>query len=197
METKELEFESRAMLTADKYKEILTFYLGNSEISHKEFHLINDYFETDNKDLSKHKLMLRVRKSHSQFDLTLKVPLSKELGDTEYHQYLEQNEYLNLKENNIFPNGNIKDKIESFGVSITSVKYKTSLNCFRHEFYFDNHIIILDKNAYGDILDFNIEIEASSKENAINKNLELAKRFSYEFKDSYKTKFVRVLDSID
>ena len=75
METKELEFESRALLNESQYKEITKYFLDNFPNNFKKFDIYNDYFETDNKDLFKNKLMLRVRRLESQFDFTLKVPL--------------------------------------------------------------------------------------------------------------------------
>lgn len=197
METKELEFESRALLNESQYKEITKYFLDNFPNNHKKFDIYNDYFETDNKDLFRNKLMLRVRRLESQYDFTLKVPLKDSSGDTEHHQYLDETTYKKLLNNNVFPDGEIKNIISSFNISISQIKYKKSLHCDRLEFYIDDFIIVLDKNNYGDIMDFNIEIESTSLGKSVNKNLELSKMFSYEFKDKYKTKFIRVLESMD
>ena len=197
METKELEFESRALLNESQYKEITKYFLDNFPNNFKKFDIYNDYFETDNKDLFKNKLMLRVRRLESQYDFTLKVPLKDSSGDTEHHQYLDETAYKKLLGDNIFPDGEIKNIISGFNITISQIKYKKSLHCNRLEFYIDEFIIVLDKNEYGNIIDFNIEIESTSLEKSVNKNLELSKMFSYEFKDKYRTKFIRVLESMD
>jgi uncharacterized protein YjbK len=193
MENIELEFETRAMLSLSQYSNILYTLLEIERIPFKKLFLENEYYDTSSLSILKSKNMLRVRILDSSFDLTLKVARSTLLGDKEFHQTLTKDEYLNLKNNNIFPNGKIKDILINEGINIFDIKYKTTLFCIRYEFYSDDTTICLDKNKYDNITDFNIEVESSSYQKSLNKNLELSKKFSYELKEDYKTKYMRAL----
>ena len=172
---------------------MLSYFLDAYKTSFKKKIIENEYYDTDYLDILNLSYMLRVRLNENTKDLTLKVPLKKRNGDSEYHQILTEEEYINLKEKNIFPKGKIKDILLSDNIDINNIKYKTTLNCIRYEFYEDDYIIVLDKNRYDNVLDFNIEIESSSYEKSLNKNLELSKLFNYSLKEDYKTKYRRAL----
>lgn len=85
MENIELEFETRAMLTLSQYTKMLSYFLDAYKTSFKKKIIENEYYDTDYLDILNLSYMLRVRLNENTKDLTLKVPLKKRNGDSEYH----------------------------------------------------------------------------------------------------------------
>ena len=197
MEIREFEYESRAMLTLSQYTNILSYFFNTFYNNHKKSFIENEYYDTDSLDIFNNKFMLRVRLNEDSFDLTLKIPLEEEKGDLEIHQFLNEGEYLNLKNNSVFPNGQIKEEVIQNNINISKIRYQTTLYCVRYEFLIDECTIVLDKNKYGRITDYNIEIESDSYLKSQEKNLELSKTFKYLLKENYQTKYIRALTNKD
>lgn len=186
------EYECRAMITFEQYKDMLDFLFQKYPTSTSIINLSNDYFDTDNLDLLENGIVLRVRTSNKGMMLTAKMPLLDKSGDIEISQILSFEEYEKFKQGTL-PLGEVKDELVKMGVYKDNIKYQTTLFCKRYEALDGEFIIVLDENNYENIKDYNIEVEASSLENAYKKILELSRIFNFQLKDSYLPKSRRNL----
>lgn len=196
MKTYDFEFEKRAMLDKEQYFNIVLFLNRKYNPKRLFVHIKNEYLDTDDLALYHRGAVLRIRQTISKgIVLTLKTPLVDAKGDLETSQHLSLSDYDNIKNNNGFPNGPIKDKLFELGVSISQIKHQATLMCKRTEIKDGEFVIVLDENTYNDILDYDIEIESSSLEASNKKILEFAQKFNFEVKDFYVSKSRRALET--
>ena len=156
-----IEIEAKSLISEDEYEKIIDkLNLGK----YRKFKQTNYYIDTEDRFLKRNGIALRIREKDENFELTLKTPLSEGL--------LEKNENIscrgldNLKNKQIFPEGNIKKFLEILGVSIKELKVLTSLTTERISMDYSIYHIDLDKNIYSNIVDYELEVESSSMENA-------------------------------
>ena len=106
-------------------------------------------------------MTLRVRVINDlKSELTLKIKGNN--GDQEINDDLLPKDMDALLKSNIFPNGNVKDYLLTLPKSLDSFKNIVSLYNRRLEIEEEDHLLVIDKNNYSDITDYNLEIEAKS-----------------------------------
>ena len=163
------EFESRIMLDESEYIAIVSHYIRLYPNQHF-LKNVNIYFDTADLFLRKNRMNLRIRIINDvKYELTLKV--SHPDGDDEINDVIYQKDAEALINSSIFPNGNVKDFLNTLHYSLESYKVITSLNNLRLEIQNDDHLLVIDKNTYGDITDYNLEIEASDSINTAKSRL--------------------------
>ena len=171
------EFETRVMLTEEEYFNVVSFYMKQYPNQH---FLQNTNIYFDNKDLflRKKHITLRVRIiNDARCELTLKHRGSD--GDLEINDDLSKQEKDMLLDEGIFPNGNVKNYLIGLSYPLSEYKIITTLYNRRLEIPFDDHTLIIDKNQYSDIIDYNLEVEApDSIEVARKKMSQYIKQFN-------------------
>ena len=152
------EFESRIMLTEEEYFNVVSYFMKLQP--NKQFlQIVNTYYDTDNLFLRKQHITLRTRVTNdSKYELTLKVQDSN--GDDEINDGLTKNEFDLLLNRGVFPQGNVKNYLLSLTYSLDNYKQLTSLYNRRLEIEENHHLIVIDKNTYSGIIDYNLEIES-------------------------------------
>lgn len=143
----------------------------------------NHYFDSDNLDLKKDHIVLRIRQKKTQYKLTSKV--NQAIGINESHVFLTENEGINMINN-------------GFDASIIGLNYYVhkigELTTYRVSFPYENGKIFFDKSLYNGIVDYEIEFEAneySSGKETFEKFLE-----SHDIPLNIpKSKFVRTIDT--
>ena len=145
------EFEARIMLTDDEYLSIVSFYM--KLFPNKHFiQNTNIYYDSEDLFLRKQGITFRHRIINDvSSELTIKIK-GKD-GDTEINDKL-----------NIYP--------------INEYKVIATLYNRRLEIEYEDHLLVIDKNSYGDIVDYNLEIEAKDNIDTAHKRLkEYIKKF--------------------
>lgn len=154
------EFESRVMLTVDEYMNIVSFYMK----LYPEQHFLqntNIYFDSDDLYLRKLHITLRVRTINDvKCELTAKI--KGENGDQEINDDLSLKQMDALLNNNIFPEGNVKNYLLSLSYPLSSYHQIVTLYNRRLEIKCDDHLLVIDKNNYNDITDYNLEVETDN-----------------------------------
>ena len=189
-----MEYEKRVMLSEEQYFTLVSYYLRQNP--HYPFiKQTNYYFETDDFFLKRNHAVLRVREiAHQGSELTLKIKEDK--GDKEMTDSLSYPQFISLINDNVFPNTPIKEETIRFGRSLSNYKLMTKLETTRLEIKEDDYLVVIDKNIYNGIIDYNLEIESSSRKKAEEIILDFCKRFSLEYKKDYISKSSRALQSI-
>lgn len=164
------EFESRIMLTSEEYMNIVSFYMK----LYPEHHFLqntNIYFDSDDLFLRKKHITLRVRIINDvRCELTAKIKGNN--GDQEINDDLSLKEKDMLLNENKFPEGNVKNFLVSLSYPLSSYHQIVTLYNRRLEIKYEDHLLVIDKNNYNDIVDYNLEIETEKDINLAYKILE-------------------------
>ena len=152
------EFESRIMLTESEYFEIVSHYMRL--YPNKSFlKNVNVYFDTEELDLRKRHITLRVRIINDTWcELTAKIKGMK--GDDEINDDINLIQANELIKEGKFPDGNVKSFLLTLPYTLDLYKQIAILNNLRLEIENEDHLLVIDKNIYGDNTDYNLEIEA-------------------------------------
>ena len=163
------EYESRVMLTENEYFEIVSHFLRL--YPEKQFlKNVNIYYDTSDLYLRKHHINLRLRIiNDAKYELTLKIARSE--GDDEINDVLEKKDVDIFMKSGVFPEGVVKKFLLTLPYHLGDYKEITTLNNLRLEIQNDDHLLVIDKNVYGDITDYNLEIEAKDSIFVANKRL--------------------------
>ena len=152
------EYESRIMLTESEYFEIVSHFMR----LHPEKHFlknVNIYFDTPDYYLKNNHINMRLRIiNDARAEFTMKIAHPE--GDDEINDYPTIGEIELLQKEGIIPDGEVKNFLLTLPYSIEDFKPVTTLTTKRLEIENDDHLVVIDKNTYGDITDYNLEIEA-------------------------------------
>lgn len=153
------EFESRIMLTENEYFEIVSHFMR----LHPNKHFLkntNIYLDTSDLFLRKNHITFRIRIINDiKSELTIKIKGAN--GDDEINDGINLNEVDAILNNHYFPDGNVKQYLLSLPYSINEYNEIARLNNVRLEIEEEDHLLVIDKNFYNGITDYNLEIEAN------------------------------------
>ena len=176
------EFESRIMLTDDEYLSIVSFYMKLYPNKHF-LQNTNFYFDSDDLFLRSQGITLRMRVINDlSSELTIKIKGND--GDTEINDPLNLNQFNMLKDHNIFPDGEVKKYLITLPYPLANYKQVAVLYNRRLEIENEDHLLVIDKNTYGDVVDYNLEIEAKD-------NIETAKKYLKEYIEKFHLTLLR------
>ena len=171
------EYESRIMLTESEYFDVVSHFMKLHP--NKQFlKIINTYFDTDDLFIKSHHMTLRVRITNNiKCELTLKIKHPD--GDDEITDVLTKKEMDTLLNEGIFPEGDVKNQLKLLPYSLDNYKQIVTLTNIRLEIEEEDHLLVIDKNSYLDIIDYNLEVEAKdSIETAIKRMKEYIEAFN-------------------
>lgn len=188
------EFESRVMLTNDEYMEIVSFYMKLYP-EHHFLRNVNTYFDSDDHLLKKKHITLRVRVINEvKAELTLKI--KGDNGDEEINDDITLKEVDLLLNKEVFPDGEVKNYLLNLSYPLSVYKQIVTLYNRRLEIKYDDHLLVIDKNVYNDITDYNLEIESSDINSAKKIMAQYVERFNLSLAhQKYIGKAHRAIDS--
>ena len=163
------EFEARVMLTEEEYLNIVSSLLKMFPNAHF-LQNSNLYYDSDDLYLRKNHINLRVRVINDvASEITVKIKGLN--GDDEINDKLTKKELNLLVNDGIFPEGNVKNYLLGLSYPLSNYHYITTLNTRRLEIKFEDHLLVVDKNTYSGIIDYNLEVEANDDILTANKIL--------------------------
>ena len=185
------EYEARVMVSELQYEQILSYY--SKSYKPKEYMTnINVYFDYEDLYLTNHHIVIRTRNiSENSYELTLKIKGEK--SDLELNHILSKDEYENMKKEVIIPDSPILDKLKELNVDIDRLIMITELRTDRLEVQYKKHLLVIDKNYYGNTVDFNVEVESYSRNAAKRYLMQHVSRFGVEYKNGYVPKSKRAI----
>lgn len=160
--TQEIEIEYKVLLTKNEYETIASSlpFSTNSVIQ------VNYYFETKQFDFKKQHSALRIREKNNQYTLTLKQPHKD--GILETHDKLTEEEFNNWMNGNPPPTVHVGKQLKNMGIKVERINYFGSLTTKRRSFKLEDILYVLDESTYNGKVDYELEIEAPSKEKGLN-----------------------------
>lgn len=190
------EFEARVMLTEHEYLDIVSYYM---KLYPNHHFLKNNNYYLDTSDLSlrqKH-ITLRIRTINNvKAELTMKIKGNN--GDEEINDDITLKEMDTIIKEKVFPDGNVKNFLLSFFTPLSSYENIVVLYNRRLEIEFEDYLLVIDKNEYNNITDYNLEIESKVDINSANKILnDYIRKFNLSLgNQKYYGKATRAIDSI-
>ncbi len=180
-----IEKEERAMISESTYQTMV-----NELCNHiAPFKQTNFYFDTKDLSLLSKHIVIRIRIIDSKkYELTCKIKGID--GDQEYNYLLSKDQYnFYLKQK----------KIESFqlpgGEELIDLYYIVDLSTIRYEIKYDDYLLVIDKNQYDGVVDYNIEIESDiSKEHAKKVLFEYKEKYGFTYDINYISKSRRAIN---
>lgn len=186
---KDIEFEERLMLSKEQYEELMRLYSSSKDAS--IISQINYYFDDEDLSLRNAHKVLRIRVINNlKYELTMKI--KGDNGDIELNNYLDKNTCDNIIQTLEFNNPSVEEEIKK--VTNKNIKLITSLKTTRLEVKFPTHLLVIDVNYYNDVIDYDLEVEASSKDDALKYILEYAYKYSLTYKKHYMSKSRRAIN---
>ena len=188
------EYETRLMLDEERYFFIVTYYMNITPNKHF-IQNANYYFDTNDLFLRSQHMTLRVRTINDvKSELTLKI--KGDNGDDEINDRLTPQETELLINKSIFPYGQVRNRLMLLPYSLDKYHQIASLFNRRLEIEFDNYTLVIDKNTYGNVVDYNLEIESKV---GIEHAKEVLKEYINKFnlkvsKEKYHGKATRAID---
>ncbi len=152
-----IEIEFKNLLNETEYLSVIQFFQINQ---HSFFEQVNIYYDTLKGDLKKQKAALRVRQVNNKFILTLKQ--KQQFDNIEYEQEITSSQFDNLL--NDFPNGIVKDELNSREIDISALTLITKFTTVRAECNYKDGIIMVDKTIFKTHTDYEIEYEVTNYE---------------------------------
>lgn len=155
----EIEIEFKNLLTKDEYEKVYHF-LPFKSVELKE--QTNYYFETEDLKLKQQGSALRIRQKNAQWTLTLKQPHTEGLLET--HDSLTEEEANLWIQNKMTEKPHVSKQLNDLGISFEDLYYLGSLTTRRKEHDYKGTTVVLDHSLYYDKEDYELEVEAGSKE---------------------------------
>ncbi|WP_440894919.1 CYTH domain-containing protein [Amphibacillus sp. Q70] len=189
--SQEMEYESKNLLTKKEY-DILCEHLNHTKIKPKN--QINYYFETENFALKDKGAALRIREKNGHHVLTLKQPHQEGLLET--HEMISSETLRLWLNNQTTPVPKVERQLNELNVKREELKYGGKLKTKRIEVNYLNTVIVLDKSNYNNRIDYELEVEANSKEQANQVLAELLKTYHISKKNT-PNKIARFYQSLE
>lgn len=186
-----IEIEVKVLLTKKEYNKVLRYF--DKDVS-DGFIQKNYYIDTKDRALRNLGLSLRIRKLNG-YVMTLKLPMAE--GLLEKSQNLKSEQFDLFMRNNVFPTGDIADFIESLYINPNSLLINASLSTLRIEVGYENFLLAIDENRYGDHQDFELEMESNSIQKARELLQQICEKVGIEFKENFDSKQKRAVAALN
>lgn len=158
--TQEIEIEFKNMLNKEEYNQLLIHFQDYPLTQHIQ---TNYYFETKDFQLKQNQAALRIRQKNGMYQLTLKQPNPNGPGLLETHCTLTDEEANSWISGTIIPKAQIKEALGEMNIDMLSLHYGGELETERTELPYQETTIVLDKSYYNDLIDYELELEATEE----------------------------------
>jgi len=158
--SQQIEIEFKTMLTETEFNQLL----ARLPFPKEPIMQTNYYFETEDFLLKRNKSALRIREKFNRYQLTLKEPHPE--GTLETSDWLTLEEAKAWLEGSPYPIGKeaVHQRLKKLGINEKMLKLFGHLTTERYVYEMDKVSLMLDKSSYHDIVDYELEVEAMSKE---------------------------------
>ena len=181
------EYEDRVMLDLKQYKKLLNLFKSGKKISQ-----VNIYYDVKDKRLLNAHHVLRIRKiKNGNNELTLKI--KRKDYDEEINRILTKTELRNFSFESLNNDLEIKKAFDELKINTSDLKCVGKLKTIRIEKHKDDCLLVLDKNIYPGIIDYNLEVESSSREEAHNVVKNICAEFGIDYDEKYISKSRRAI----
>ncbi len=184
-----IEIEAKALVGKEEYDKLIRLFP-----SCPRYLQTNYYIDTDNRDLSKSGIALRIREKAGMLELTLKTPLSQ--GKLEKSVPITFNEFAALRDFGQFPKNDLRRFLIMLDFDIEKLKILTSLSTERLDVDHEGGKISIDRNSYSGQIDYEVEFEYNNLAGAEKILEEFLKERDIPYRPSKASKVSRAMKAI-
>ena len=189
MSSNNIEIEAKVLLSKKDYERLLTNIPFNPQVKVQE----NYFLDSEDRELKKYGMLVRLRRREGRNKLTMKAPLSEGLLDKS--QMLTDEETNALLENNIFPRGDILDFLEILHIDSARFQVLAELTTERYEGIYEGFEINISKNIYSGTVDYELECDSDSAFNSQNTLRSLCDHFDIKYEPNVLSKETRAINA--
>lgn len=157
--SQEIEIEFKNLLSEKEYTDLLLQYGGSQPNTWRQ---TNHYADTPDFKLKQAGCALRIRMLAGKNECTLKTPYKNHLLETTFYLNDEQAEHM-ITSNNLALSEEMLIQLKDLNISPQSLQFFGSLTTERFEKEIGGHLVVLDKSFYGNVIDFELEIETENE----------------------------------
>jgi uncharacterized protein YjbK len=117
-------------------------------------------------------------------------------GLLEKTQTLSREQFEDFETHGKFPEGDISDFIESLYISPSDLKIIATLTTLRIEQEYEDLTLAIDENRYGELQDFELEMEATSMKKAQYLLKKVCEEVGIDYKENLVSKQKRAMDAL-
>lgn len=173
---KSIEYEERVLLSEADYRKVIEDieYEGRA---YKSFTIENIYLDNSEEFMQNNRSVLRIRTtSDGVHELTLKVQQSDN-SCIEINETVEEHPQIDEKLHNNFE----------------QYKEIARLTTQRMEIEYDDYLLVIDRNFYSDVVDYDLEIEAKSQQLALEILQKYCQKYGFAYDIGYRSKSRRAI----
>ena len=189
MSSNNIEIEAKVLLSKKDYERLLANIPFNPQVKVQE----NYFLDSEDRELKKYGMLVRLRRREGRNKLTMKAPLSEGLLDKS--QMLTDEETNALLENNIFPRGDILDFLEILHIDSARFQVLAELTTERYEGIYEGFEINISKNIYSGTVDYELECDSDSAFNSQNTLSSLCDQFDIKYEPNVLSKETRAINA--
>ncbi|MDD6846990.1 MAG: CYTH domain-containing protein [bacterium] len=189
MSSNNIEIEAKVLLSKKDYERLLANIPFNPQVKVQE----NYFLDSEDRELKKYGMLVRLRRREGRNKLTMKAPLSEGLLDKS--QMLTDEETTALLENNIFPRGDILDFLEILHIDSARFQVLAELTTERYEGIYEGFEINISKNIYSGTVDYELECDSDSAFNSQNTLRSLCDHFDIKYEPNVLSKETRAINA--
>ena len=189
MSSNNIEIEAKVLLSKKDYERLLANITFNPQVKVQE----NYFLDSEDRELKKYGMLVRLRRREGRNKLTMKAPLSEGLLDKS--QMLTDEETNALLENNIFPRGDILDFLEILHIDSSRFQVLAELTTERYEGIYEGFEINISKNIYSGTVDYELECDSDSAFNSQNTLRSLCDHFDIKYEPNVLSKETRAINA--
>ena len=189
MSSNNIEIEAKVLLSKKDYERLLANIPFNPQVKVQE----NYFLDSEDRELKKYGMLVRLRRRERRNKLTMKAPLSEGLLDKS--QMLTDEETNALLENNIFPRGDILDFLEILHIDSARFQVLAELTTERYEGIYEGFEINISKNIYSGTVDYELECDSDSAFNSQNTLRSLCDHFDIKYEPNVLSKETRAINA--
>ena len=189
MSSNNIEIEAKVLLSKKDYERLLANIPFNPQVKVQE----NYFLDSEDRELKKYGMLVRLRRREGRNKLTMKAPLSEGLLDKS--QMLTDEETNALLENNIFPRGDILDFLEILHIDSARFQVLAELTTERYEGIYEGFEINISKNIYSGTVDYELECDSDSAFNSQNTLRSLCDHFDIKYEPNVLSKETRAINA--
>ena len=179
---KNIEIEFKTAVSKEKYQELIEVF----QLENNIYKQVNYYFDTDHLDLSKKKVVLRIRQKREHlFKVTLKS--QSDVGAFESHVFLNEDQAKDMIDKGF----HAKDFFEDIDHFVT---FKAKLENERASTPYGLGTLFFDACTYNGITDYEIEYEVDEYDEGLKSFKQFIEKYNIEFTPA-KRKSERALDT--
>lgn len=171
-----IEYEERVLIKEADYKKVIND-IKNEGRCFRAFHIENIYLDNKEEFIYKNRMMLRIRIiDNKEQELTLKIK-NPDGSNREINETLNKHPIIDKELDNRF------NEYQEIAKLVTE----------RIEVPYDDYLLVIDKNMYHGVIDYDIEIEAKSQQKALELIKKYCKSYNLAYDPKYPTKSHRAI----